>query len=253
MRGAGWPQLQHPSTGSTGRPLWKAPWGPQAPDSERLHLRTRHREPPEEMWRLPPSPLRAPAVHTALLGPAVARRPAGGHQVRPCTIAPPGASVSPSERRTAGPPATPAGPASGLAEEGLGAVAGADRREEGIAQVAGSRRGRTLFTHFCFSVASTFAKTGLLTFGGLGRGGSLGRVWPGAWQAEVPPGAATRAGGWARPGRRRAPAPRTERVCGGSASRPQSSLATAAIGEAAPPLQDPPQARRGAQHGTRAS
>lgn len=111
----------------------------------------------------------------------------------------------------------------------------------------------TLFTHFCFSVASTFAKTGLLTFGGLGRGGSLGRVWPGAWQAEVPPGAATRAGGWARPGRRRAPAPRTERVCGGSASRPQSSLATAAIGEAALPLQDPPQARRGAQHGTRAS
>lgn len=147
MRGAGWPQLQHPSTGSTGRPLWKAPWGPQAPDSERLHLRTRHREPPEEMWRLPPSPLRAPAVHTALLGPAVARRPAGGHQVRPCTIAPPGASVSPSERRTAGPPATPAGRASGLAEEGLGAVAGADRREEGIAQVADSRRGR----HFVYT------------------------------------------------------------------------------------------------------
>lgn len=55
----------------------------------------------------------------------------------------------------------------------------------------------TLFTTFCFPVASTFAKMGLLTFGG----GSMGCVWP-SWRVELACGQPQPAGRGAPPGRR---------------------------------------------------
>lgn len=81
-----------------------------------------------------------------------------------------------------------AGPAAGgRANGGPGwAPSGGARRGQTLAaEVEGpGRRGEaapgTVFTPFCFSVASAFAKMGLLTFGG-----SSGCVWPGARRAKL--------------------------------------------------------------------
>lgn len=74
----------------------------------------------------------------------------------------------------------------------------------------------SLFTTFCFSVASTFAKMGLLTFSG----GSRGLVWPRARRVEAVCGQPQRLAGVAPPGRQpgwrlRLPTP------GATAHRPQ--------------------------------
>lgn len=128
-------------------------------------------------------------------------------------------------------PARNDGPGSWLLEAGVG------RGPQG-----------TLFTTFCFSVVSTFAKMGLLTFGG----GSMGCVWPRAGRVGAACGQPQRAGGWAPPGRRLGSGSE-HRARPGARARTQAAIPVEENGLSgeAPPFIAAPLGQPRAQGGTR--